>query len=78
MHCDDDGEFGYVDHRGKLSPHNGSPVERWVNSFADELIMSARYVRIAWARGDSIDSIQERFGVTDAVLGNRLITLGLI
>lgn len=78
LHRDDGGEFGYVEYRGELSTRGTDPVERWANSFAAELIMPARYIRMAWARGDSIDSIQERLGVSDAAFGHRLVNLGLI
>ena len=63
---------------GELSTRGTDPVERWANSFAAELIMPARYIRMAWARGDSLDSIQKRLGVSDAAFGHRLVNLGLI
>lgn len=78
LHRDDGDEFGYVEYRGELSTRGTDPVERWANSFAAELIMPARYIRMAWARGDSLDSIQKRLGVSDAAFGHRLVNLGLI
>lgn len=51
LHRDDGGEFGYVEYRGELSTRGTDPVERWANSFAAELIMPARYIRMAWAGG---------------------------
>lgn len=78
LHRDDDGEFGYVEYRDELSTRGTDPVERWANSFAAELIMPARYIRMAWARGDSLDSIQKQLGVSDAAFGHRLVNLGLI
>lgn len=78
LHRDDDGEFGYVEYRDELSTRGTDPVERWANSFAAELIMPASYIRMAWARGDSLDSIQEMLGVSDAAFGHRLVNLGLI
>lgn len=78
LHRNDDGEFGYVEYRDELSTRGTDPVERWANSFAAELIMPARYIRMAWARGDSLDSIQKQLGVSDAAFGHRLVNLGLI
>lgn len=78
LHRDDDGEFGYVEYRGELSTRGTDPVEKWANSFAAELIMPASYIRLAWARGDSLDSIQKQLGVSDAAFGHRLVNLGLI
>ena len=78
LHRDDDGEFGYVEYRDELSTRGTDPVERWANSFAAELIMPARYIRMAWARGDSLDCIQEQLGVSYAAFGHRLVNLGLI
>lgn len=71
LHRDDGGEFGYVEYRGELSTRGTDPVERWANSFAAELIMPARYIRMAWAGGGAV-SMASRKG-----LGCRMLLLGI-
>lgn len=78
LHRDDSGDYGYVEYRGELSTLGTDPAERWANRYAAELLMPASYVLAAWARGDSIQQIQDTLEVSDAALGHRLVNLGLM
>lgn len=74
----DDDEYGYVEYRDDLSSRGTDSVERWANAFAAELLMPAQYVRVAWARGDSVAKIQNELKVSEAALSHRLAKLGLL
>lgn len=77
-HRDDQGEYGYVDYRNEMSSTGRDPKERYANSFAAELLMPAKYILVAWARGDSIKKLRKTLNVSEAALGHRLINLGLL
>ena len=57
---------------------NSIDEEMAADQFAAELLMPEKYIRLMWANNKSIAEIQNALNVSDDMLGQRLLNLGLI